>query len=360
MRSAQQTLSIMIAAAILGACGSENSLVGRRCQEGFTPSGEACTAPASAAEDFASAGDDDAMGSPATADDDGVGARFPGRDDAWAGVVPGVEPSPATEPDPPLPIVCDEPLVACHGECIAVDSDAYNCGACGKYCPTNMCTAGECQGSFPGDVVVIGHDFASASVTSSQSRVLTNAVSIATTDPIRVLSYGIGASAGSVSSTEHILHHGIRGRNVAIRTAADATELASNALSGSYDIVLVHDAAGDAPDALGASWADALGRFTHKGGVVIALDGGASDMPALLSGAGLLDLGSHAILPEDASLYVSAPNDVVGVQVLSPYVASGASVAFLDVAPLPDLTAVVRQRIEGEDGPAVVLHKVMR
>jgi len=72
--------------------------------------------------------------------------------------------------------------------CISVTSDAANCGACGKICPSNICIDGVCQGATrrrrPHR-----HDYTNANEGSAEAKVLVNALSIPTTDPIRVLSY---------------------------------------------------------------------------------------------------------------------------------------------------------------------------
>jgi hypothetical protein len=187
--------------------------------------------------------------------------------------------------------------------------------------------------------------------------VLVNAVSIPTTDPIRVLSYEIGANTAAVAQARALLHAGIR-RDVAITTARSADDLASSSLFLSYDVVILHDASGADPAALGGSFGPSLATFTQKGGVVVALDGAASQMPALVTATGLLHVDSHAMLPEGTHLLVSAPADVVGTQVLSPYAAFGNAVGFGGVPAADDTTFVIRE--DSEDATPVVIHRVVR
>lgn len=42
--------------------------------------------------------------------------------------------------------VCEEGMTLCEGECVSLDSDRLNCGACGYMCPTgsNACVSGTC------------------------------------------------------------------------------------------------------------------------------------------------------------------------------------------------------------------------
>jgi hypothetical protein len=365
----RKQLSVTLALLLSAACGSENSLVGGRCADGLARVGDTCQDTSSAPPYLGSSDPSTDGDAPAPI------AKVPHRHDPGPSPLSDPPPSfelpndllppdelPPPEVTPPPALVCGAPLVACGGECIPVASDTANCGACGKYCPTNICVDGECQGSFPGDVILIGHDFASAYGASPETKVLVNAASIPTTDPIRILSVEAGAATASLTQAKALLRSGIKGRGVAIQPVTSAAYVADTNLAAHYDIVLLHEAAGDDPQTLGASWAASLGHFTQKGGVILAIDGATSDMPQLLSSAALLSIADHELLAPESRLRVTAPNDVVGVQVLSPYAPSGTSVAFLGIEPpSPDVTYVVRQVMDGEqDGPPVVVHKVMR
>lgn len=347
-------------------CGLENSVVGGRCRDGMVLSGGACVA-------------EDPGTTMITPTDPPVGT-FGNRPGGPAVVAPVIDPSridPAFEETPvvapellpehiapvtPPVLVCAAPLVACHGKCIPMDSDAANCGACGKICPSNICVAGECQGAMPGDVVLIGHDFTNAGSGSAQAKVLVNAFSIPTTDPIRVLSYEDGASYEAVTDAKNLALAGIKGRDIQFTRASSASALASATLGKSYDIVLIHDASAGDPAVIGASWAASLGTFASKGGVVVAIDDGTSPMPSLLSSSGLLTVTSHTTLAPSAHLLVSNAADVIGAQVLSPYAAFGSPVSFQGLpAQSTDLNWVVRaENVDGTAGDAVVVHRVVR
>ncbi len=347
-----------VALAALAGCGIDNALVGGRCSDGFVLDGTTCVEIGAPPDVHVIT-----PGDPPPSGDAGVVMSDASPPDATVeidgSIVNPTDLPDATvdQPDAPKPLVCENALVACHGTCIPVANDGQNCGACGKICPSNICIKGVCQGATPGDVVLVGHDFTGAWNGSAQAKVLVNAVSIPTTDPIRVLSYEIGADAAAAAQARALVHAGIR-REVSITNAGTADDLASTSLFLSYDVVILHDASGPDPATLGAKWSASLGAFTQKGGVVVALDGAGSQMPALLTATGLLQVGSHTVLPDGAHLLVSAPADVVGTQVLSPYAAFGKAVAFGGIPLADDTTWVIRE--DGGEAPPVVVHRVVR
>jgi len=362
----------LFALSLLAGCGSEASVVGGRCRAGMELHGSTCVTPTIV---LISPNDppttDGASGSssavttmptpvrptpPSFAPDP---FKNPFQRDPEA--VPPPQLDPPVPPPPPVELVCDAPLVACHGVCIPVASDGHNCGACGKICPSNICINGECQGVTPGDVVLIGHDYTNALSGSAQTKVLVNALSIPTTDPIRVLSYEDGASANAVNAAKSLAAAGIHGRDVQYTVARSGADLGSSTLARSYDIVLIHDASAGDPVTTGASWIDSLGTFTAKGGVVVALDNGLSPMPELLSSSGLLAVTSHTLMADGTHLAVTDAADVVGAQVLSPYAGFGPSITFQGMAePSVDFDWVVRTTVDGTLGDPVVLHRIVR
>jgi hypothetical protein len=345
----------LFALTLLAGCGSENSLVGGRCRDGMVLQGDECVSPPPQLMIIMPT-------SPPTLPSANVDPTEPVRNpfpiDPIAHPPSFVDPTP-----PPFPhdLVCAAPLVACRGECISVTSDPQNCGACGKICPSNICVNGLCQGAMPGDVVLIGHDYTNANAGSAQAKVLANALSIPTTDPIRVLSYEDGAPAQTVAQAKTVAEAAIYGRTVSFVRAASAAALTATDLDRNYDIVLIHDASAGDPVAVGASWSAALGEFTVRGGVVVALDRGTSPMPQLLTSSGLLTVGGHTMLPAATHLVVSDAADVVGAQVLSPYAGFGPPVSFQGVlAASLDFDWVIRSTVSGTPSDPVVIHRIVR
>jgi hypothetical protein len=328
----------------LTACNVENAVVGGKCRAGFSESKGNCVRAADSDDSSPSANDGFANGGPSLGEEPGQpsnGQPSGGAASALFDRDAGLTTSTTDRVDVvdvivPATLRCDAPLVACRGACIPVASDGDNCGACGKICPSNICIDGECQGALAGDVVVLGHEYASSWSTSAQAKMIANAVSIPTTDPIRVLAFD-GDHLGAAAERA-LIAASVKFRGVSYTTANDAA-LEATDLARKYDVVLVHGA-GSAPSELGARWSSALETFTKKGGVVVALDDGKSDMPALLTASGLLAIEGHTSLAAGTQVVVAKPNDAVGTQVLSPFAPFGASVGFFGVQSSSDVTIV--------------------
>lgn len=360
MRSSTTRAIAFVSLSLAVGCGLENSVVGGRCRNGMVLQGDVCVSPL-----------DVNLITPSTPPTTSSTTITPPAPTATATtVVPAIIPPFPTVyvPEPPVPLIpptemqCAAPLVACRGVCIAVESDAANCGACGKICPSNICINGECQGATPGDVVLIGHDYTDAFVGSAQTKVLVNTLSIPTTDPIRILSFEDGADPAAVAQMRNLAISSIKDRQVKFTRAAAASSLASTTLGRNYDVVIINDASAVNPVTTGASWASPLTTFAAKGGVVLAIDLGTSAMPQLLSSAGLFTVSGHTQLPVDTHLMVTAAADVVGAQVLSPYAAFGPPVSFQGVAaPSPDFNWVVRvTKPDSSPGDPIVIHRIVR
>ena len=352
MRTQNLIFGCVVVGVFLYAC-STDSLVGGECRSGYTQRDGVCAVVAASNVDHGSSGDVIPVTIPTTSpsSSSSVDSGIPdGGEDATT--PPVILPPPI---DPPL--VCTPPLVACHGECIETDDDPLNCGACGRICPSNICLAGTCQGATPGDIVVIGHDMSRARAGTVQAKVLGNAMGIPSTDPIRVLGYVGGESDAVVAATQTIAAAGIGNRTIVFTTASDAA-LDDTELYATYDVVLFHGA-GTTPFTMGQRWANPLSRFTKAGGVLIALDRGDTDVPALVRGTGLLALAGHTALSPTTQFAVTSASDVVGYKLLSPYVAVGTTDAFTGVEAMSsDVTWVVRTADVA--ARPVVVHKIAR
>ncbi len=271
---------VFVAAIVLGAvglvaqgCGNENSLVGGSCAAGYTECDGKCiigpcgTASVDASMDGSQDGtaDGNIDGSIQDGSDDGSNG------DANADACP---PPPFTTPancgacgvvcvapnstcrldtnnlftcQPP----CTAPQVDCNGICIDTQTDPFNCGACGKFCPSNVCAGGLCQGATPGDIVVIGHDFRNAPAGSSQAKLLSNAVFIPTSNPLRVLSYEQFAEPAAVTQAKALIASNAAGRTITYTVSNVPGSLQANDLVTSFDVVLIYDQVNGTAAALG-------------------------------------------------------------------------------------------------------------
>lgn len=352
MRTQNLVFGCFVVGVFLYAC-STDSVVGGECRSGYSERDGVCAIVAASNVDHGSSGDVIPVTIPTTSPTSSSpldsGIPNPGE----------IPTSPLVEDPPPdPPLVCTAPLVACHGDCITFDDDPLNCGACGRICPSNICSSGTCQGATPGDIVVIGHDMSLARAGTVQAKVLGNAIGIPTTDPIRVLAYAGGESATVVAATHTVAAAGIGSRKIVFTTASDAA-LDDTDLYASYDVVLFHGAGTADPFTMGQRWANPLSKFTKAGGVLVAVDRGDTDVPALVRGTGLLALGGHTALPSTTQFTVARANDVVGYKLLSPYAAMGTSDAYFGVEAMSaDVSWVVRTADVA--ARPVVIHKIAR
>lgn len=260
---------------------------------------------------------------------------------------------------------CAGTRVSCGGKCVDLVTDPRNCGACGKFCPSNICADSKCQGGTPGDIVVIGHDYRDAVASSSQVRVLANAIFIPNSNPLRILSYEQFADGAVVANVKSLLQASAAGRTLAFTVATNPAAIASGALAQVYDVVLIHDQSSGAIatlKAIGATWAVDVAKFAKAGGVVVALDGagGQGGMPSLLTAAELLGLASHRTIVAGSLVSIVAPADRIATLAVSPYGSFDRSVAFQSVEPNGgNVVYVAKELVVGVPGDPVVIHKVV-
>ena len=261
---------------------------------------------------------------------------------------------------------CTPPMQACGEQCVDVTSDPFNCGRCGTSCPSQICVNSQCVGTVAGAMVFVGHDYQSTPSGTAQARVLSNAVFIAQSNPLNVLSYERYASAGAVVRTRNILT-GVAtqtGRTFAFTSTSTDSDVPTDLATQSYGVLLVQDqptAPAGAMASLGASWQQALTTFVLGGGVVVVLDGGTGvgEMPAFATATGLLTVTAQAPLDSHALLDVLAPADAVGIGVVSPYAAGSHSVALTAQSSNGNVVYVVGAEDDGGADAPVVIHRAL-
>ncbi len=341
--------SIFAAALALAGCADVNSVVGGQCAQGYVQSGDTCIRQTDTNGD---GGTNDDGSSEASSDDGGPNTDNDAkRNDA---ATPPIDNAPGP--------TCTLPDIICNAVCIDPTNDPDNCGSCGKVCPSNICVAGKCEGSAPGHVVVIGHDYESAPTTfSSQARVLSNATLLPASNPLRVMSYEQYADAKAVSNAESVTLAEAKqlGRTINYVATTSSTTVSSSLEITAYDVLLVHDQM-KAPSGtlaqIGSTWATDgnVAAFLHAGGVVIVLTGGTgtAEMPALATNANLLATNAQTVIT--GSLDVLAPADAIGSGVISPYVPKPSTVSLDTESNGGNVVWVVAQ-----NGAPVVVHKVV-
>jgi hypothetical protein len=253
----------------------------------------------------------------------------------------------------------------CGGTCVDETGDPLNCGGCGIVCPSQICVASQCVGSTAGSVVFIGHDYATTVPGTSEARVLSNAVFLWPTDTVNVLSYERYADSTALEHIAAILSAGSLGRTANVTHTVTDSDIPNTLDIQTYGVLLVADqvnAQGDVDlGALGDSWRPTLTTFTGAGGIVVILDGGtgAAQMPSFASGTGLLGVTAQTSLPTNTALYLLAPSDSVGNDVISPYAAGANSVTITTEANGGSVDYVVGPASDsGAPVSPTVVHKV--
>jgi hypothetical protein len=266
---------------------------------------------------------------------------------------------------------CDPPLVECQGRCM-VDpddflSDPQHCGECGNDCPSDICQNGQCVGARYGNVALICSDFNSATSNSSPTTLLGNAVFMPATNPVHVLAYTRGAAAAAVNRVNQVITWAgdARGREAEITSATSVSAVTSNLNVDDYQVLLIHDldqaTSGD-PAAAAAAWdnASVLSSFTRAGGVILVLDGGdgTAEMHELISGGNLLAINGQTELATGDFVWNQAPFDVLGSNVLSPFLGTSHTCTF-DTNVASDNETIFVLTDDEEGGAPVAIHRVI-
>jgi hypothetical protein len=226
---------------------------------------------------------------------------------------------------------CAEPLEACYGTCVDIQTNPDHCGSCTHSCASGICTNGHCQGEPWGHIVAIGHDY--ASYHAAQRRVLVNAVTLGTTSNLAV-TWWPGESRSMAHMTALASGMASVGRSwhqVAFPSSQDFTGI---------DVIIVapDTGDGDAAEQNGAMWAASLDGFLRTGGVIVVLDGAAGTNHRFADGAQLFDVGAPVVVTGQPTAVVDG-TDAIAEQVVAPYLAEATSVSWPG-APQPVVTTM--------------------
>jgi len=267
---------------------------------------------------------------------------------------------------------CDPPLVECRGQCVdpaSFNSDPDNCGRCGRECPSDIRQDGMCVGARFGHIALICSDFAAATPTTSTTTLLGNAVFVPTTNPVSVLAYTRGASANAVNRVNALIANAgsARFRSAEITEAKTPEAVTTNLNINDYQVMLIHDLdqakPGDAA-AAATGWASAsvLTSFARAGGVVIVIDGadGTGEMNELINTAALLDSATVSSQTDitGEQIWNNAPFDVLGVNVLSPFLGTAHTCTF-ETNAQPSASTIFVLTDDEDGGLPVAIHRVI-
>lgn len=263
-------------------------------------------------------------------------------------------------------LICDDPLVACNGQCVDYNIDAENCGGCGSVCPSGICQGGKCVGANVGHVVLACMDYQQAAKNSAQTTLIGNAVLLPSHNPVRILAYTEYAPAAESALVNQNIGFAAaaRGRTYTITALPKASGATSALTIGNYDVFLVYDQTAAPKGELaqvGSAWQknSVVDSFAAAGGTVIVLSGGTSEMDQFLSSAELLDVTAQNVV-SNTTLYNRAPADALGINVISPFLAPVDSCTFStsQVADALDVF-VVTDAAAPATGSPVVIHRVI-
>lgn len=229
---------------------------------------------------------------------------------------------------------CELPLILCADTCVDVRSNDQFCGRCDRSCldqAGSACIDGDCVGRAVGHVVLIGHDM--SAVRTPMQTLVGNAVFLPRASPVRVLMFDASTTAPSkagVTTAIDVMSQSL-GRSYVLTTAM--AELVGLQLSTADVFVInVQQGATDmALQALGTAWSAALDGFLFRGGMIVLLDAGGSNMGThqILTAAGLLDPDAARVaLTGRPQLTLVTPSDAIGAGVPTVYQSEGESAGF--------------------------------
>lgn len=241
-------------------------------------------------------------------------------------------------------IQCEAPLVNCSNACVDLNSDSDNCGRCGKACPSGICQGGACVGAQAGHIVNICMNFREVAQYSQPTTLLGNAVFLSMESPVKILAYSQYADSAVTTRVNAVIDWAARarGRSYQIATITDPDLVNRQLKKPDFDVFLVYDQK-DAPTgtlgAYGTQWNKTLESFSYVGGVIVALDGntGVKEMPELLTNASLLSTSGHSGVSR-TQVYNISPGNVIGANVVSPFMAPRDSCVFTTTLAAGDTT----------------------
>jgi hypothetical protein len=250
---------------------------------------------------------------------------------------------------------CEDLLTRCGTDCVDTLWDPDNCGSCGNGCLSGICAAGACADATAGHLVVIGHNYTSATVV--MQRLAGNAVFLAVGAPVKVLVFAGDASSESIKGTDQAIDFVAQknGRTWDRIAAIDALVTLQLASADVFVIYAQQNATNSELEKYGESWGLALTGFLRKGGIVVLFDGIGKNKGTyqILEPAQIFQADDIVQVTSGTNLSVIDLSDQIALNVPQRYVSRGETVGF----ETSDTTAnVVVQTLSGLP---VILHRVI-
>jgi len=227
---------------------------------------------------------------------------------------------------------CDDPLILCDGVCVDPDSDPANCNSCGNVCPTGICRPTGCAEADASDVILIGHDYTATSI--AQDRLVANGALLRLEEPVRIVMYEGSADASSRASVlAAIADIADEASREYVIIEADAAQVPTRLQRADTFLVLPQHGSETTDSelrSLGREWSTALASFIERGGAIVILDGGGSHSGTwqIAATSSLLDVDGRMSVPMDTVLTTIEPTDAIANEVPVNYAASTRTVAF--------------------------------
>ena len=138
---------------------------------------------------------------------------------------------------------CTAPLVECNEQCVDVNSDPKNCGACNHVCPTGLCQGGKCVGAKAGHIVAACMDYQQNFQNSSQTVLLGNAVFLPFANPMRILAYDQYVQNNVRQRVDQTIAWSAtaRGRTYKITSVSTASDVPQKLNVLDYEVFFVYD-----------------------------------------------------------------------------------------------------------------------
>jgi hypothetical protein len=256
-------------------------------------------------------------------------------------------------------------LTECGTQCVDLLTDPYHCGRCFNVCPTLLCSGGQCVGENPGHAVSICSNYAQVTTSHPQAVALGNAVFLPLRNPVRILAYEQYSRPADRNRLGSLLTNiaSARGRSFVITAAPTGADVTTNLNILNYDVLLVYDQP-TAPDGelgtLGTAASPTILSFLRAGGVAIVLDSGTGtgQMSEFLTNANLLAVSGETSVTGSQAVN-RAPGDVIGTNVLSPFVTQRETCSFT-TSVTPDSETVFVVSVSTDAGPAapIIVHRI--